>query len=279
MTYNSHFCTIAVCCPSRATLWTGLAAHNTNVTDVTPPYGGYPKVVAQGFNEENLFLWMQRAGYNTYYTGKLYNAHTIDNYDDPYARGFNGSDFLLDPYTYKFFGAAMVRNDGEVANYTGQYNTDVIAQKTFEFLAEALSHPDPFFIVSAPIAPHADLAIDPGSGLTYFAPPEAAPRHKHMFNDYKIPRNDPSFNKVIVGGPSWPGKLQPMNETELEYNDEFQRKRLRSLQAVDEMVGGLVTQLRESGELDNTFIFYTTDNGYHVSQHAMNPGKSCGYGK
>jgi hypothetical protein len=37
--YKRHFCTIAVCCPSRVSLWTGQAAHNTNVTDVNPPYG------------------------------------------------------------------------------------------------------------------------------------------------------------------------------------------------------------------------------------------------
>jgi N-acetylglucosamine-6-sulfatase len=37
--YKSHYCTIAICCPSRVNLWTGKAAHNTNVTDVVPPYG------------------------------------------------------------------------------------------------------------------------------------------------------------------------------------------------------------------------------------------------
>ena len=37
--FSKHYCTTAVCCPSRATLWTGKAAHNTNITDVNPPYG------------------------------------------------------------------------------------------------------------------------------------------------------------------------------------------------------------------------------------------------
>lgn len=37
--FKRHFCTIAICCPSRVSLWTGRAAHNTNVTDVNPPYG------------------------------------------------------------------------------------------------------------------------------------------------------------------------------------------------------------------------------------------------
>jgi N-acetylglucosamine-6-sulfatase len=39
----------------------------------------------------------------------------------------------------------------------------------------------------------------------------------------------------------------------------------------------IVTRLDEAGELENTYIFYTTDNGYHISQHRMHPGKECGY--
>lgn len=38
-TFENHYCTVALCCPSRVSLWTGKAAHNTNVTDVNPPYG------------------------------------------------------------------------------------------------------------------------------------------------------------------------------------------------------------------------------------------------
>jgi arylsulfatase A-like enzyme len=37
--YKRHYCTTALCCPSRVTLWTGKHAHNTNVTDVNPPWG------------------------------------------------------------------------------------------------------------------------------------------------------------------------------------------------------------------------------------------------
>jgi len=37
--FKRHYCSTAICCPSRVTLWTGRNAHNTNVTDVFPPYG------------------------------------------------------------------------------------------------------------------------------------------------------------------------------------------------------------------------------------------------
>jgi len=247
------------------------------VTDVSPPYGGYPKVVSQGWNDDNLFLWMQAAGYSTYYTGKLWNAHTINNYNAPGVKGFNGSDFLLDPFTYNYNAPAMSRNGATPVLYAGNYSTDLISQKARNFLTEAQKHNQPWFLTVAPIAPHAVNVVEESANSRWFGPPVPALRHASLFKDYKIPRGE-SFNMPIVGAPSWPGQLFPMKSDVLSYHDEFQRLRLRSLVAVDEMVGTLVKQLNDTGDLNNTFIFYTTDNGFHVAQHAMLPGKSCGYG-
>jgi N-acetylglucosamine-6-sulfatase len=63
----------------------------------------------------------------------------------------------------------------------------------------------------------------------------------------------------------------------IDYNDEFQRARLRALQSVDEMIERLVNLLDFKGVLEDTYIFFTTDNGFHASQHRMHPGKECGY--
>lgn len=277
-TYNQHYCTVALCCPSRATLWTGQAAHNHNVTNVSPPHGGYPKVVSQGVNDDNLFVWMQEAGYNTYYVGKLWNFHTVDNYNTPYAKGFNGSDFLLDPFTYQYWNAKMSHNGGEPVSYAGQYSTDVVSERSLAFLDAALKEDDPFFVTIAPIAPHSNWVIDDEKDLSYLEEPKSAPRHQHLFEDYIIPR-DASYNQVIKGGAGWVGQLPALNSTILSYNDHYQRQRLRALQAVDEMLSQLVGKLEAAGELENTYIFYTTDNGYHISQHRMHPGKECGYGQ
>ncbi|KAH8660574.1 alkaline-phosphatase-like protein [Xylariales sp. PMI_506] len=274
--YNQHYCTVALCCPSRATLWTGKAAHNHNVTNVSPPHGGYPKVVQQGVNDDNLFIWMQEAGYSTYYVGKLWNFHSVDNYNQPFAKGFNGSDFLLDPYTYQYWNAKMTHNGGEPVSYAGQYSTDIVAEKSLAWLDEALGQEDPFFLTVSPIAPHSNWVIDTERDLSYLEEPKAAPRHQHLFEDYIIPR-DASFNAAIEGAGGWVGGLPALNDTVIAYNDHYQRQRLRALQAVDEMVAQLVEKLELAGQLDNTYIFYTTDNGYHISQHRMNPGKECGY--
>lgn len=56
--------------------------------------GGYPKFISQGYNDNYLPVWLQKAGYNTYYTGKLFNVHTVSNYDSPFPGGFTGSVLL-----------------------------------------------------------------------------------------------------------------------------------------------------------------------------------------
>ncbi|CAG1962728.1 unnamed protein product [Fusarium graminearum] len=121
--YQHHYCTTAVCCPARVSIMTGQLAHIPNVTDMIPPYGkgGYPKFMSQGLNDEYLPVWLRDNGYYTYYTGKLFNAHTTENYDKPHAAGWTSSDFLLDPFTYSYWNATW--------------------QKDFETLTEAPQNP------------------------------------------------------------------------------------------------------------------------------------------
>lgn len=68
-----------------------------------------------------------------------------------------------------------------------------------------------------------------------------------------------------------------LSDENVEFNDHFYRQRLRALQSVDELVDGLFERLEQHGLLDNTYIIYTTDNGYHISQHRLQPGKECGF--
>ncbi|KAK5127400.1 hypothetical protein LTR85_006739 [Meristemomyces frigidus] len=283
--FRRHYCTVALCCPSRVSLWTGKAAHNTNVTDLNPPYGGYPKFVSEGFNEAYLPLWLQDAGYNTYYVGKLFNAQRVDNYNAPHAAGWTGSDFLLDPYTYEYLNATFQRNHDEPVSYEGQYSTDVLAKKAYGFLEDALGdeHEKPFFLTVAPTAPHSNVHInvrkvdgDFTEKTATQAPPVPAERHKHLFEDVKVPRT-PHFNPDEPNGVSWISRLPQQNETNVEFNDDFYRNRLRALQVVDEIVDEVISRLDKAGVLDDTYVFYSTDNGYHIGQHRLQPGKQCAY--
>ncbi|KAI1180576.1 alkaline-phosphatase-like protein [Nemania sp. FL0916] len=291
--YKKHFCTTAICCPARVSLWTGRAAHNTNVTDVNPPHGGYPKFLSQGLNEKYLPIWLQNEGYNTYYTGKLFNAHTTDNYNAPHAAGWTGSDFLLDPFTYSYLNSSWQRNKDPPVSYEGSYTTDVLAGKALGFLDDAASVDAPFFLGIAPIAPHCNVwenmhdddrtATTPEGAIRVkgaledlvFTPPIPADRHKHLFHDVKVPRTE-NYNPDYPSGANWILKLDKLDQQNIDLYDHFYRSRLRALQAVDELIESVVKKLEELDILDNTYIIYTSDNGYHIGQHRLPPGKTCG---
>lgn len=165
----------------------------------------------------------------------------------------------------------MTHNGEPPVSFEGKYSPDVMAEQALGFIDHAASQREPFFIAVAPIAPHSNMRLrEPRR----FARPEYAERHAHLFKDYKIPRNE-NFNPDDPSGVSWVRELPKLNETVLEYHDEFQRSRLRALQSVDEMIEGLVESLRAKDLLDNTYIIFTTDNGYHISQHRLPPGKEC----
>ncbi|KAL4972628.1 alkaline-phosphatase-like protein [Aspergillus desertorum] len=278
--FSNHFVTTALCCPSRVSLWTGRQAHNTNVTDVAPPYGGYPKFVDRGFNDNFLPVWLQSAGYDTYYTGKLFNAHTVDNYHSPYVNGFTGSDFLLDPFTYSYLNSTYQRNRNEPVSYEGRHTIEVITEKALGFLDDGLKGGRPFFLTVAPVAPHSNVDVSALGGDRGSPPIMTEPipldRHKSLFKGVKVPRTE-HFNPDEPSGVSWIKELPQQNELTIEYHDHFYRQRLRALQGVDELVDSIVTRLEASGQLDNTYIFYTSDNGYHIGQHRLPPGKACGF--
>ncbi|KAL3441786.1 alkaline-phosphatase-like protein [Aspergillus insuetus] len=275
--FSNHFVTTALCCPSRVSLFTGRQAHNTNVTDVDPPYGGYPKFVSQGLNDDWLPVWLQDAGYNTYYVGKLFNGHSVETYNQPFVKGFNGSEFLLEPNTYSYWNSVYQRNHDLPKSYAGRYTTDVTIEKALSFLDDAITNSKdrPFFLTVAPIAPHFEKQPDAAADEPLY-PPVPAPRHAHLFTDAKVPRV-PSFNPLQHTGPSWINGLDLQNQTQVDYADFFYRQRLRSLQGVDELVDRLLTRLEESGQLENTYVIYSSDNGFHIGQHRLPPGKTTSY--
>ncbi|OAA80225.1 Arylsulfatase [Akanthomyces lecanii RCEF 1005] len=272
--YQNHFCTVALCCPSRVNLWTGRAPHNTNVTDLSPPYGGYPKFIKQGFNDDWLPVWMQQSGYQTYYVGKLMNAFDPSNYNSPYVNGFNGSDFLCGAETYNYFNPMYQRNREPPKTYKGQYTTDLLWNKSRGFLDDARKSNQPFFLTMAPVSPHVGHGPRP-DGVSQEGPiPDG--KYKNFFNDAKVPRTK-NFNPDTPSGTQWLLHLDKQNQTTINNGDEYYRNRLRALQSVDEVVNNTISYLTEHNLMDNTYIIYSSDNGFHIGHHRMFPGKNCPY--
>ena len=131
----------------------------------------------------------------------------------------------------------------------------------------------PWFMTIAPSVPHA--GINASDGTTYFPIPQD--KWKSSFGDAKVPRN-PDWNPSEVKmGASWILELPEQNQTTIDLEDELYRARVRVLAGIDDMVAELIASLEKHDMLDNTYIVYTTDNGYHIGNHRLGPGKKQGY--
>ncbi|KAH8890451.1 Arylsulphatase [Thozetella sp. PMI_491] len=277
VTYLNHFATTALCCPARVSALTGRLAHNTNVTDVNVPHGGYPKFVKQGLNEHYLPVWLQGAGYSTYYTGKLFNAHSVENYDSPAPAGWTNSDFLLDPGTYSYMRPIYQRKGEKPIYHENRHTMELLISKAMGFLDEALTKPhEPFFLAIAPPAPHSNIADNRGIRPSNMTAPIPLREHEKLFPDVKIPRGE-NFNPDEPSGASWIRDVAKQSEEAVKYLDHYYRSRLQALQSIELLVDNVISRLAESNRLDNTFVIYTSDNGYHIGQHRLPPGKECGF--
>ena len=158
-----------------------------------------------------------------------------------------------------------LNENGELVQYgddPNDYETDILAAKAVDFISRSAGK-TPFFIYLAPFAPHSP-----------FTP---ARRHRNAFKNEQAPR-PPSFNEADVSDkPAWVRDNHLLSASEIDGIDERFRARLRTLLAVDELVEAIIDELTATGELDNTFIFYTTENGFHQGEHRVERGKNTPY--
>ncbi|KAM0753492.1 putative arylsulfatase precursor [Meredithblackwellia eburnea MCA 4105] len=273
-TVFEHFTApVSVCCPSRVSLLRNQYAHNHNVTFVTSPWGGWNIFNEYGYVHHTLPDFLRQQDYNTFYVGKYMNEHTVDNCASKPVSGYNGSDFLVDPYTYDYINPAISHDNQPAVIYRDTYSTDLIRDLSLKRLNQALDDEDrPFFLGIAPIACHSWINTDLANITSDI--PLAHHRHARLFTDVQAPRVE-SWNKQ--GGVSWVKDLPELNSTVEAYLDEFYRGRLRALQPVDELVDQVVERLRAAGQLNNTYIFYTADNGYSFGRHRRQPGKTLSF--
>ncbi|KAJ7466911.1 putative arylsulfatase [Mycena latifolia] len=284
VTYDRHYCTVALCCPSRASLLTGRAAqcaHPPPPLELTLTIWqqyecGYTKFSQEGLYKDFLPVWLQNAGYNTYYAGKLMNGHATINYNAPFVQGFNSSSFLLDPGQYVYMNSTWQSDKDAPANFPGEHILDPNNEIAYGYLDDAIEKDVPFFLTIAPIAPHAEVLVDTTNSVvtTTFTLPIPQAKWNTSFLDETVPRT-PNFNPDVPSSASWIRDLPQLDQDALDYNDAFYVARLQLLAGLDEMVAEVVSRLDASGLLDSTYIVFTADNGFHIGQHRLQPGKSC----
>ncbi|KAF9937767.1 hypothetical protein BGZ67_000923 [Mortierella alpina] len=273
--FTNYYTTTAMCCPSRVSLWSGQFAHNHNVTDESPPHGSYTKFVSQQLDKNWLPTWLQDAGYSNNYIGKFINGVSPTLKHAP--KGFDHHHWepLVAPNIYTFYSPVFATNNGPLEAHTGVYQTDIISDKSIAILdGLAQNKSQPFLFVISPTAPHDE--VWPTANGTLFTPPVPAKRHEHLFKGAKAPRH-PNFNPAKNDKVSWIKSLPRLNEEQVKTIDATYRARLQSLQATDELVERVIKRLEKNGQLDNTYIVYTTDNGYHLGTHRMFAGKQTAY--
>lgn len=264
--FDNAFVSLSLCCPSRATFLTGQYAHGSGVLDNRPPGGGYGRLDG----ENTLPVWLQRAGYATVHLGKYLNGY---GRRDPTGipPGWSEWHGAVDPSTYRYYGYTLNEN-GRLVRYgtdTASYQTDVYARKAVEIVTRRAASPKPFFLWVAFLAPHA------GGPATGHPPgtPLPAPRHRGRFASEALPA-PPSFNEADVSDkPAAIQRLPLLGPKEIAAVTESYRLRLESLLAVDEAVAQIVDALSSSGELGETWIIFTSDNGFFHGEHRVQRGK------
>ena len=264
-TFDTNIVNFPLCCPSRATYYTGEYAHNHGVRWNNYPEGGYYTFDGT----ETLPVWMSRAGYETIHVGKYLNEYgERDPYEVP--KGWSQWWGGVDPSTYGYFNYTLNHN-GKLRHFgtdPEDYSTDVQADIATREIRRAVDGDKPFYLNIAPTAPHT-VAVE-SSARREGTPAVPAPRYADVFADAALPRY-PNFNEADISDKPaveayFPNQLSDKEIGELQ---EHYRGRMGSLLAVDDLVAQVKGELREQGVARDTVIVYTSDNGWILGEHRL----------
>lgn len=241
----------SLCCPARAEILTGQYGQNNGVHHNAGVNGGYHALL----NRNNTVgRWLHDSGYQTALAGKFLNGYT-EKYGEP--EGWDhwnpyvgGTDFMTTRYYND--GKPLVRR-GYVDDITNAYARSYI---------DEFAGPEPFFVWISNYAPHRAKKRTDRSELSY-----AAPRFQGTLSNVTLPvLRKASFNERHVA--DQPKEARGPKVSAFDMQQRF-TSRIEALQAADENVQMLVEQLEALGELDNTYIFFVSDNGYLLGEHRL----------
>jgi arylsulfatase A-like enzyme len=268
MRFQNYFVSDSLCCPSRASIFTGDFPHDTGIISNVGRHGGFMKFVRRDEARESFPIYLQRAGYATAMMGKYLNGY-LQHRDASPSRKLSHeppgwSDWAVAGWGYPEYDY-LLDEDGSLRLYgrrPSDYLTDVLSRHGVSFIDRAAQAGKPFFLELATFAPH--------------FPYTPAPRDRGDFPNLRAPR-PPSFNVLPTGAPRWLSghpRLGPGRQARL---DKVFRLRVEAVQAVDRMIGNVERTLAEHGLARDTYLVFSSDNGYHIGQYRLMPGKMTAF--
>lgn len=252
--FSNYFVTDSLCCPSRSSIFTGKLPHDTGVFTNNPPDGGYAAFNAHGNPAQTFAVALQESGYKTAMLGKYLNGYKPE--ENSAAVGWDEWDVAGNGYPE--FNYTLNQN-GKLVRHghaPEDYLTDVLAGLAERFIQRSAA--GPFFIEIATFAPH--------------APYIPAPRDADKFPELTAPRSPAFGARPDATAPAWLQEIPPLNKRATAKIDEDFRMRAQSVQAVDKMIGEIRAALAALGA-DNTYVVFSSDNGYHMGEYSLRPGK------
>jgi N-acetylglucosamine-6-sulfatase len=266
MTFNDYVVTDSLCCPSRSSIFSGRFPHDTGVFTNGGNDGGFDFFHSHGEEAHTFATALQAKGYRTAMMGKYLNGYDPANTEGgtlPYVPP-GWSEWDVAGNGYPEFNYDLNQNH-TVVHYGSQpqdYLTDVLARKGSAFIAKSAAANKPFLLEVATFAPH--------------APYTPAPRDANDFPGLTAPRG-PAFNTLPTNAPPWLAGRTPLTAAEKQNIDTSFRKRAQAVQAVDKLIGTLRTALTRAGVAGNTYLVFSSDNGYHMGEYRLNPGKMTAF--
>jgi arylsulfatase A-like enzyme len=251
-TFSRYVATYPWCCPSRSAILRGQYSHNTGIISNSLPAGGAKAFRRDVLDRSTVATWLDDAGYKTGLIGKYLNEYE-GGYVPP------GWDRWFGQVRHNYPDARFY-SQNRMVTYEGRHTDALIAEKTLAFVTNA---EEPFFAWVGFNAPH--------------EPMDYPDRDRGLFRDEPLPK-PPSFNEAdVTDKPSYIRNTSRLSKDQIAKMTADHRARLRSLQTVDRFVASVVDLLDEQGELENTYLFYLSDNGYHLGEHRMVRGKQTPY--
>jgi arylsulfatase A-like enzyme len=232
--YPNAFATTPLCCPSRATIFTGQYAHNHGVrlNDDTPKLD----------HDDTVQAYLRDAGYRTGIVGKFLNVWPIKEappHFDRYA--------LVDPPAYWNVPA---NEDGErfrVSDYTTDYIADRAAEMIRQFGQQGGNAP--WLLYVHPTAPHAPFQPEP-------------PYRNVPVGQW--PGNPAVLEKNLSDKPPY---VRQTSSVDLAEGRRIRRLQLQMLMSVDDLVQEVFDALADAGEVQDTLVFFLSDNGFMWGEH------------